>query len=164
MPWQVVCGGLLVASGATAHPEEGPPRRVLSVNPLGPVVGFHSLEYEQAVHPRWSLYVQPGFTPGGGSTDVLVSIRPGPFLSGGARLFLTGEAPTGLFVASGAHVYVSSPFRDVRTGVDVVVGGAWLAGPVYLSAGLGGMYSAMPVGGASPSLLPTARANVGVAF
>src|SRR4051794_2010977 len=81
-------------SGAPARAEFGPNRNTVAVK-----LGEHmAVEYERAVRPEISVFVGPALFAGYASTDSVTRSELGFGGAIGARFFVTGVAPEGLFV------------------------------------------------------------------
>lgn len=149
------------------------PQNTLTVNPVGLVNGQINFEIEHATGPKTSVYgglnfliVQPQFgSPGGRVTGV------GPEL--GARFFILGTAPEGVYVSPFVDAAILQNRDDVSLGY--AVGG--MAGltlipfdTLTLSLGVGTAYHEMAVTRADGSRVgvvgwaPRFRLGLGVAF
>lgn len=153
---------VLASSGTT----DSTPRNALSINPLNAYFGFFHVEYERAISDGIGLYVAPYRYEHGGGGGLTYGIR-GWGLTAGARAYVFGTAPTGVFVGLEGN----GSFLETRSwggGAALWAGASGALGPVYLSAGVGAWAS---YDSANPLLSrntlgvsPVLRLNIGAAF
>lgn len=162
-----------------AHAEEAPPAWLSGETSRNTVVvklGEHfAVEYERAVHPKVSVFVGPAMFAAYGRAGNVTNTELGFGGTVGARFFVAGMAPEGLFVGPLLTIGYSS-YRNagvsshgLRLTSGAMVGYTWIFGQVFdLSLGAGANYvnaSTTLAGGAAPNPVEASlRAAIGVAF
>lgn len=157
------------ATLAFEEPVSGP-RRTLTFNPLGMLVGAAELQYEQAISPSVSFF-------GGPQVRWLkaadLAEGHGFGATAGLRYFVSGLAPAGFFVSPSVDVgyarlrVTNRASAGLVTGVGGMLGYTWLVETVAFSVGGGLQYSRIEgdaLDKARESVLPTLRFAVGPAF
>lgn len=144
-----------------------PPRNVIAVDPLGAVfAGVVYVAYERAVHPYVSVFVGPQIQFGrglfyrGNDDDDLF----GAGIEAGARVYVSGEAPIGIFLSPQLEVSYVSLRRGYASGSGVGFGGAALIGyqrifaqRFVVSAGIGVRYQSLSATVTAPGSSSTAH-------
>jgi hypothetical protein len=123
--------------------EYRPARNTVSVK-----LGEHmAVEYERAVLPEMSVFVGPALFVGFASTDNVVRSELGFGGALGARFFITGVAPEGLFVGPVLNLGYSRTrvgaeiTSGLRLSTGAMVGYTWIFFNVFdLSLGAGANY------------------------
>ena len=142
-------------------------------------LGEHfAVEYERAVHPKVSVFVGPALFASYNKSGTHTRSELGFGGTVGARFFVTGLAPEGLFVGPLLTLGYST-VRDtgdtdntshgLRITSGAMVGYTWIFGQVFdLSLGAGANYvnaSTSVAGGPAPSPVEASlRGAIGVAF
>src|SRR5688500_10330674 len=113
---------------------KAPPSNTITVK-----VGEHlALEYERAVRDTISLFIGPALFAGSVRDDIAASSELGVGASLGARFFLTGAAPAGLFASPVFHVgytYVrQGPYHSsaARLSSGAMLGYTWIFNDVVV--------------------------------
>ena len=170
---------LLLLFATPAHAEEAPQAWLngnLSRNTVVIKLGEHfAVEYERAVHPKVSVFVGPAMFAAYNRVGNVTNTELGFGGTVGARFFVAGLAPEGLFVgplltigySNMTNAGISSHGLRITSGA--MVGYTWIFGDVFdLSLGAGANYvnaSTTLAGGSAPSPVEASlRAAIGVAF
>jgi hypothetical protein len=154
--------------------EEVRASNTFTINPLALTHSQLGIEYERAFGRGVSLYVAPEFAYG--RTPESWSLGLAGTL--GARFFVLGGAPSGIFFGPevSANYQLRSEERVRRRGVGVGLGGnvGWslvLFNRIALAAGFSAQYRAIPdlespagEGAIRVEIVPTPRLAFGVAF
>lgn len=136
----VLVGGLAFGQEAAQAEKDQAERKILiSLNPLGPILGIYSGSFEMAVGPRLDFFVAPTFW--NIRLSILGGLVPDGFSAwtlgvlGGVNFFpLAPTAPKGLFLGGGAslsYLYVGADGANVSGFVInplVQVGYRWIWG------------------------------------
>jgi hypothetical protein len=153
-----------------AAPEPLPPtvprRHLITINPLSMLFGILSMEYEHAFGDRVSLAIGPDL--------LLINTNVNAYgLSAALRLFITGQAPEGLWI--GPNMAIAYATSGGATGVGYDIGAqfgyTWIWGGFALSVGGGVRYQDVEVTDGSgyvvagdKRVLPSLRLALGYAF
>lgn len=148
------------------------PRNVVGMAPLSLLFSALVMEYERAITPSVSAHLAASVAWSGFSVPGILEFSGLSYGAAlGARLFLVGEAPEGLWIGPQAgvlHASLSANNNRV-SGLGYhghgMLGYTFMLGPgrnISLSLGLGGGFLYVPP---LPSLyVPVVRANIGYGF
>jgi hypothetical protein len=162
----------VVAPSESARDAPRPPMNTLSLALFAPIAGVAlsaitgqvvvpvTFEYERVLAPRWSIYGAPGFVAG----TLFGKALGGLSLSVGARFFILGRAPAGLWIAPevGVTWLVGFSAQAAIGTFGALAGYAFVLGRgFFLSLGAGAYFR---VGTFGNGVIPMIRMNVGWAL
>ncbi|HLV61450.1 MAG TPA: hypothetical protein VKY51_08645 [Fredinandcohnia sp.] len=139
------------------------PKNTVSFDALGMGLGVFGIEYERAVAERISLYGSPRYLDR--RIDGLHAEGFG--LDAGARFFVSGQAPEGLFLSPAVGLYLpTAGDRLLGWTATALVGHTWLIDRSFdISLGFGAvLYDLKEDGRERRAIMPTGRISIGAAF
>lgn len=143
------------------------PLNTLTIAPISLAFGAFGVEYEHAFGDRVSFMVAPDYRWGSVElTDGSVVPQSIIGLNVGARVFLLGDAPSGLWIGPEGGALIGTQVVDGErvTGtvprLAAMIGGTAIIGDVFTLSGGVGVQMFVPV----PIPLPQLRLSMGVAF
>lgn len=139
------------------------PKNTITFDALGMGLGVFGLEYERAVTDRISLYGGPRYLD-----RRIDRIRTEGFgIDAGARFFVSGQAPEGLFLSPGIGLYLPARGDELLGwSATALLGHTWLIHrSFHVSLGFGALLYDMDVDGVETrAIMPTGRISIGAAF